>query len=204
MMNKLKYEISLIGLICLFVCGLVSSCGNTKESESSDILNFSDDTTAAAQLVVKANEDLNKIKIIYNDNETKREDLKDAMKDNDIEKVKKISDDLVYLINDGTALGKSAIDKISQAQDMNINPDFKEYLRLKGESLQKQMDAFENYRQAAIHLRDDYDPKDEKQRETVKREFTLRNENFQKIMESAQEYSKQANDLAKQSAKKGN
>lgn len=204
MMNKLKHKISFLGLICLFLCVLVSSCANTKESESSDILHFSDDTPAAAQLVVEANEDLNKIKIIYNDNEAKREDLKDAMKDNDIEKVKKISDDLVYLINDGTALGKSAIDKISQAQDMNINSDFKEYLRLKEESLQKQMDAFENYRQAAIFLRDGYDPKDEKQREAVNSKFKSFGENFNKTIESAREYSKKANDLAKESAKRGN
>ncbi len=203
-MNKLKYKISLIGLICLLSCFLVSSCGNGNSSESSDILKFSDDTTAAAQFVTEANEELNKIKIIYKDNEAKREDLKDAMKNNESEKVRKISDDLVYLINDGMRLGEGAIDKISKARDMNINPDFKEYLRLKEESLQKQMDAFENYRQAAIFLRDGYDPKDEKQREAVKGKFALFNENFHKIMESAQEYSKQANDLAKESAKRGN
>ena len=202
MMNKLKYKISLVGVICL--CFLISSCGNEKSSESSDVLNFSDDTTAAAQSVVEANEDLNKIKIIYGDNAAKREELKDAMKNNESEKVRKISDDLVYLINDGMRLGESAIDKIGKARDMNVNPDFKEYLRLKEESLRKQMDAFENYRQAAIFLRDGYDPKDEKQRENIKTKFALFDENFHHIMESAQEYSKQANDLAKESAKKGN
>ncbi len=204
MMNKLKYKISLVGVICLAACFLISSCGNDNKEESSDILNFSDDTTAAAQFVVEANEDLNKIKIIYGDNAAKREELKEAMKNNDSEKVRKISDDLVYLINDGMRLGKNALEKITQARDMNINSDFKEYLRLKEESLQKQMDAFENYRQAAIFLRDGYDPKDEKQRENVKTKFALFDENFHKIMESAQEYSKQANDLAKESAKKGN
>ncbi len=203
-MNKLKYKILLAGLICLFSCFLFSSCENGNSAESSDTLFFSDDTTAAAQLITDANEDLNKIKIIYKDNEAKREELKDAMKNNESEKVRKISDDLVYLINDGMRLGKSAIDKISEAREMNINSDFKEYLRLKEESLQKQMDAFENYRQAAIFLRDGYDPKDEKQRENVKSKFATFDENFHKIMESAQEYSKQANDLAKESAKKGN
>lgn len=204
MMNKLKYKFLIIGLICLVSCFLISSCGNGNNSESADILSFSDDTTAAAQLITDANEDLNKIKIIYKDNEAKREDLKDAMKNNESEKVRKISDDLVYLINDGMRLGEGAIGKISQARDMNINPDFKEYLRLKEESLQKQMDAFENYRQAAIFLRDGYDPKDEKQREAVKSKFDLFDGNFHKIMESAQEYSKQANDLAKESAKREN
>lgn len=201
-MNILNYKILPIAVICL--CFLISSCGNGKNSESSDVLLFSDDTTAAAQFVTEANEDLNKIKIIYNDNEIKRKDLKEAMKNNESEKVRKVSDDLVYLINDGMRLGESAIDKISEARDMNINPDFKEYLRLKEESLRKQMEAFENYRQAAISLRDDYDPKDEKQREAVESKFKLLEENFQKITKAAQEYSKQANDLAKESVKKEN
>jgi len=200
-MDKLKHRISLIAVVCLllFVVSLSTSCGN---SEASDLLNFSDDTTAAAQLVAEANEDLNKIKIKYKENETKREELIEAMKSNNTEKVRSISDDLVYLINDGMALGGSAIEKIGKARDLNINPDFKEYLRLKEESLQKQMDAFENYRQAARLLRDGYDPKDDKQREMVKTEFVTKEENFQKIMEVAKQYSKQANDLAKESAKK--
>lgn len=200
--NPFKY--ALVVLACLSLCFLLASCGKGENSESSDLLDFSDDTTAAAQLVSEANEDLNKIKVKYKENETRREELKDAMKSNDIAKVKRISDDLVYLINDGMALGESAIEKISKAQEMSINPDFKEYLQLKEQSLQKQMEAFENYRQAARFLRDSYNPKDEKQRETVKAEFATRDDNFHKIMDEAKEYSKKANDLAKASAKKGN
>ncbi len=203
-MSKSDFKILPAVVICLLWCGLFCSCGKKGGSESSDVLDFSDDTTKAAQLVVKANEDLNKIKIIYKENESKRDELKDAMKSNEVEKVRKISDDLVYIINDGMALGADAIDQIGKAREMNINPDFQEYLRLKEESLQKQMDAFENYRQAARFLRDGYDPKDEKQRENVKAEFALRDENFQKIMEDAKKYSNQANDLAKESVKKNN
>ena len=51
-------------------------------------------------------------------------------------------------------------------------------------------------------LRDGYNPKDDKQRESVKAEFTKRDDNFHKTMEVARDYSKQANDLAKQSVKK--
>lgn len=202
-MKTARYKIALIVLAFLLFCVLLSSC-NKGNSESSDLLSFSDETTAAAQLVAEANEDLNKIKVKYKENEVKREDLKDAMKSNDGEKVKKVADDLVYLINDGMALGEDAIGKISKAQEMSINPDFKEYLNLKELSLQKQMEAFENYRQAARFLRDGYNPKDEKQRETVKAEFAKRDDNFHKIMDEAKDYSKQANDLAKESAKRGN
>ena len=202
-MKTARYKIALIVLAFLLFCVLLSSC-NKGNSESSDLLSFSDETTAAAQLVAEANEDLNKIKVKYKENEVKREDLKDAMKSNDGEKVKKVADDLVYLINDGMALGEDAIGKISKAQEMSINPDFKEYLNLKELSLQKQMEAFENYRQAARFLRDGYNPKDEKQRETVKAEFAKRDDNFHKIMDEAKDYSKQANDLAKESAKRSN
>lgn len=193
---------------CMFAC-LISllyfaSCKKAEETESYDILNFSDETTEAAELVGDANDDLNKIKVLYKKNEDKRELLKAAMKENNLENVKKIADELVYIINDGMALGESAIGKIEKAQAMSINADFKEYLSLKQESLQRQMDAFENYRQAARFLRDGYNPKDEKQRERVKVEFADRDANFHKIMETAREYSKKANDFAKESAKKTN
>ena len=197
--DRCKYVLIVLAFLSLGV--LLSSCSKGV-SESSDWLEFSDDTTAAAQLVSEANEDLNKIKVKYKENEVKREELKDAMKSNDSVKVKSVSDDLVYLINDGMALGESAIEKISKAQEMSINSDFKQYLQLKELSLRKQMDAFENYRQAARVLRDDYNPKDEKQRETVKAEFAKRDDNFHKIMDEAKEYSKQAIKLAKESAKK--
>jgi len=204
MKNQNCRRISLICFICAILCisGFSTACKKEGQAETSDFLNFSDETTAAAQLVAEANEDLNKIKVLYKKNEDKREELVAAMKGSDSEKVRKIADDLVYLINDGMALGESAIEKIEKAQAMNINPDFNEYLRLKSESLRKQMDAFENYRQAARFLRDGYNPKDDKQRENVKAEFTKRDENFHKTMEVARDYSKQASELAKQSLKK--
>jgi len=202
--NKDKYKNFFLPVICLSLCASVflTACGKNSQTETSDILNFSDDTTAAAQTVADANEDLNKIKVLYKKNEDKRDELIAAMKGSDTENVRKIADDLVYIINDGMALGESAIGKIEKAREMNINSDFNEYLRLKVESLRKQMDAFENYRQAARFLRDGYDPKDDKQRASVKLEFARRDENFQKTMEGAREYVKKANDLAKESVKK--
>lgn len=201
-MNKGSRKNFFIFVICLSLCLFLKGCGKNGQTETSDILNFSDDTTTAAQLVADANEDLNKIKVLYKKNEDKRDELIAAMKGNDTENVRKIADDLVYIINDGMALGESAIGKIEKAREMNINSDFNEYLRLKIESLRKQMDAFENYRQAARFLRDGYDPKDDKRRADVKLEFAKRDENFQKTMEVARDYGKQANDLAKESVKK--
>lgn len=182
---------------------LSAACRSSARTDGGfDILGPADETSDAGRLVEEANADLTKIKVLYKENEGKREELKKALEANDAVQVKKIADDVVFLINDGAGFGKSAIDKLSQAQDLNANDDYKEYLRLKEEALKRQLEAFENYRQAARSLRDNYDPKNVQLREKVKEEFKTRSENYQKIMEKAREFSKQANELAKESLKK--
>ena len=187
----------------VFLCVLLFtfSCKKSSNSSSLSILD-SDETAEAAQIVAEANKDLTKIKVLYKNNEDKREELKKAMEANDAEKVRKISDVVVYLINDGTSSGKSAIEKIQQAQEMEINEDYREYLRLKEESLSRTLEAFENYRQAARALRDNYDPKNKILREKIKEEFKNRRENYRKIRETARDYSNRANELAKDVAKR--
>jgi hypothetical protein len=191
-------------LICLFAIVLFScSCKSTsRSSDGLDILGPADETSDAAKLVAEANQDLTKIKVLYKENEGKREELKKALEANEADKVKKISDDVVYLIGDGAAFAKTAIDKLDQAQDLNANDDYKEYLRLKEESLKRELEAFENYRQAARSLRDNYDPKNAQLRDKVKEEFKTRTENYQKLMEKARDFSNQANELAKEALKK--
>lgn len=162
-----------------------------------DILS-TDETTDAAQLVQEANRDLGKIRVLYKNNENKREDLKKALEANNADEVRKISDEIVYLINDGTAEGKNAIEKLQKAQNMQINEDYREYLSLKEESLSRTLEAFENYRQAARALRDNYDPKNKALREKIKEEFKTRSDNYRKIMETARDYSERANELAKE------
>lgn len=177
------------------------SCKKDAGTGGISILN-TDETADAAQLVADANKDLTKIKVLYKNNEDKREELKKAMEANDAEKVRKIADDVVYLINDGTATGKGAIEKIEQAQGMQINEDYREYLNLKQESLTRTLEAFENYRQAARALRDNYDPKNKMLREKIKEEFKNFSENYRKIMETARDYSNRANELAKEASQR--
>lgn len=183
---------------------MFSACKKTDSSEGFDTLLFSDDTTAAADLVQEANEHLNKIKVMYKKNEAMRDELLAAMSGKDTEKVKKITDDLVYLINDGMALGEKALEKINKAQQMNINPDFKDYLSLKEESLRKQMDAFENRRQAVRLLRDSFGTNDPALVEKAKLGVKEKEEVFAKMMEESKEISKKANELAKESSRKVN
>jgi len=140
--------------------------------------------------------------VLYDENEDKRQELKNALESDNKEEVKKISDNVVQIINEGFDSGKAAVEKIQQAEDMKINDDYKEYLRLKEAALMKQMEAFEQYRQAARTLRDNYDPKNAQQRDKVKADFTTRSENYQKIMEKARDYSNQANELYKETLKK--
>ena len=186
---------------CLLLCILNTSCSRSGPG-SIDILGPSDETAEAGQLVQEANADLRKIKVLYENNEGKREELKKAMEANEAEKVRKIADDIVYLINDGAGSGKSAVEKIAKAQEMEINEDYREYLRLKEQALNRQLQAFEEYRQAARSLRDNYDPKNSQLREKVKEEFKSRSENYQKIMEQARDYSNRANELAKEALQK--
>lgn len=178
-------------------CTLLASCSG------GGILGPADETAEAAKLVQEANQDLTKIKKLYNENEGddetegKRQQLKKALEANDEAQVKKISDEVVYIINDGMDFAKAAIEKVQQAQDMNVNDDYKEYLRLKELALSKQVEAFEQYRQAARALRDNYDPKNEQLRAKVKIEFDQRSDKYRELMEKARDYSSEANELAK-------
>jgi hypothetical protein len=180
----------------------IAACKSSGRSDSISILGPSDQTEEAAKIVASANEDLTRIKVLYKENEGKREELKKAIEENNADKVRKIADDVVQLINDGTNNANSAVDKIEKAQELEINDDYREYLRLKEESLKREQAAFENYRQAARTLRDNYDPKNAAQREKVKTDFTTRVENYRKIMEEARDFSSRANEIAKDALRK--
>jgi len=180
----------------------MTACKSSGRTESPASIFSSDETAEAAKVVASANEDLTKIKVLYKENESKREDIKKAMEVDNAAQVKKIADDIVYLINDGTDNANNAIEKIEKAQEMQLNDDYREYLRLKEESLKRELEAFENYRQAAKTLRDNYDPKNAAQREKVKEDFKNRVENYRKLMEQARDYSNQANELAKDALRK--
>ena len=189
-------------LLILAVSLFFVSCKRSGSVGPIDILGPSDETEEAGKLVFEANQDLTKIKILYEKNEGKREELKAAMEKNDAVTAKKIADEVVYLINDGFDFGNAAIKKLQDAQEMNVNSEYREYLRLKEESLKLQLDAFENYRQAARTLRDNYDPKNAAMRDKVKLEFKNRNDAYREKMEKARDKSNQANELAKDAMRK--
>ena len=196
-----KPEHLIAGIAVLSIVFAVS-CKRTSTPGGVSILGPADETADAGKVVADANEDLKKIKVLYDDNIGKREELKKALETNDADKVKKLADDIVYLINDGTTAGNSAVEKLQQAQEMQINDDYREYLSLKEGSIKKELEAFNNYREAARTLRDNYDPKNASIRDKVKEEFKKRSDKFQEIMESARVDSSKANELAKDALKK--
>lgn len=161
-----------------------------------------DQTQEAANLVGEANDKLKQIKKLFSENESRLEELKATMNNKDEKKVKEISDELIYQINNGTKLGGEAIEKIEEAQKMNVNDDFKNYLGLKTQSLRKYIEAFEERRELAKILRDRYDPKNVAQRDIVVEEFRKREEKFKEIMEEGRKSSEDANALAKESLSK--
>lgn len=199
-MKTARFNILFVALLSGLL--IFSACGKKDSTEGFDVLSFSDDTSSAAELVAQANEDLNKIKVMYKKNEAQREDLLAAMNEKDASKVRQITEDLAYLINDGVKLGEDAIDKINRAQQMNVNSDFKEYLSLKEESLRKQVTAFESRRQALLLMRDVFGTNNQAMVEKAKLEFKSKEESFAKTMEESKEISKKANDLAKESAQR--
>ena len=196
-----------IKIFCLLILAALFcfSCQKTENgAEDSGIFSFSDDTETAVQLVQDANDELKRIKILYNENEGKIDELKEALGKKDIEKVKEISNNLVYVINDGFIFADSAKGKLEKAQELNINETFKEYLSLKEESLEKQIEAFKFRHEAARLLRESISASDKLEIDQARALFKEKEENFQKTMEEARRISEQADNLAKESLKQKN
>jgi hypothetical protein len=195
-MRRLITTICVFSIIALIALSLFA-CKPTDSSSTSEPSFFSDETSEAVLLVKEANEILRGVKKLYKENESKLQELKDAMNAKNVDTVKKLSDDFVYQINDGMTLAEDAFKKIDEASSKNINSKFQEYLSLKKQALRKQLDAFEFRRQLARQLRDAFKiTKDAGILEKAKGELQLKEENFRKLMDEAREISLQANDLA--------
>jgi hypothetical protein len=186
-------------LLTLAFSLMFSACPKKNNSpQTGGILSF-DETEAAGNEVKQANDQLKLIKQRFKENENRLDELQTAMKGKNPEKVREISDELVTQINAGTEVGEEAINKLRVAQEKNINKDYKEYLGLKIQALEKYVQAFEERRQAAILLRDGYDPKNAAKREQVIGAFKEREDKFKEIVQSARELSEEANRLARES-----
>lgn len=192
-------------LFCLiFVSTFIFSCRSTESENDNDsaFFDFTTDTEKAVALVREVNAEMLRIKILYNENQNSLKELKEASQNRNSERVKTISKSLVDVINDGFVIADSAKSKLEAAQELDIHPDYKEYLRLKEESLEKQIEAFQFLYDAARLLSDTAGSENKEQVEKARFIFKEKEENFQRGMEEAKKISLLADDLAKESLRK--
>lgn len=197
----IKVNKNFIKILILLAFALIAAACPGKSSQQQSgggILSF-DETADAANIVKESNDILKQIKQKFKENEPRLEELQNALKEKNPEKVRAIADQLVTEINAGTEAAGEAITKLRTAKDKNINDDYREYLDLKILALEKYVEAFEERRQVAIFLRDKYDPKNDAQRKMFKDEYDRREEKFKQIMQEARQLSEQANNLARES-----
>ncbi len=191
---NLKYGIASIILPLMF-CS--ASCKKADSSQPS-VFDFNNETPEAVSLVNEANIKLKAVKTMYKNSQDKQIDLKTAMTEKDVEKVRQLSDDFVTQLNEGMNLGEEAIKKIEEASEKKTNPKYQEYLGLKEQSLRKYLVAFEFRRKLAIRLRDVFTvSKDKNLIEKAKDELKVMEENFQTNIDAAQKLSDEAKELAK-------
>ncbi len=196
--NSVKF----IYLLLLFLCLTNCKTANTNSADSGGLLGSADETAEAVQYINDANNNLKRIKILYTENNERFDEFKKALANKDIEKVKQLANDLQYAINDGYVLAESAKENLAKAQELNINEKFREYLQLKEASLDMQIKAFDFRRQSAKLFRDKFGTEDALQMKTAQETFKQNEEKFAKFMKDAEELSKQADKIAKESLKK--
>jgi hypothetical protein len=196
----LKRKTALLACLILLSAFIFSCKSDTAGTDdNSSLFDFSSDTEKAVELVRAANEELMRIKILYNENQDTLKDLKEASQKGESGKVKIISKTLVDTINTGFVFADSAKSKIQEARELNIHQDYKDYLGMKEQSLDKQVEAFQFLYDAAKLLSDTAGSQDKEQAEKARFVFKEKEENFQSKMEEAKKISAQADDLAKES-----
>ena len=180
-----------------------ASCNlENRESGGLGILE-SDDTEEAIRLIQEANmKNLSNIRVLYKENGSKVEELKLAVKNQEVEKVRKLTAELLPTLNDGYIFANNAIEKIEKAQELNINEDWKEYLRLKQDALEMQVKAYDFRMKSAILFRDKFGGADKLQMKQAAETFRKNEESFAKWMAEAKKLNKQADQLAKDVEKK--
>lgn len=192
----MRNVIYILLVLTIFALGCAGSDSNSGGILGS--LGITDETEKAAELVNKANDDLREIRKIQKSNEGKLDDLKEAMSARDTAAAQKILDELIVAVGDGIALGETANAKIGEATEKKTNDKFNEYLRLKEEALQKQIEAFKFRLQVAKDLRAKFGATSAEESEKAKANFVRQEESFDKLWDAANDLNDRANHLARE------
>jgi len=192
METKIQSSSLILLLLVLVMSVFAGACEDSGTTQSPGILSFGDDQEEAIKEIEGANTELKRIRILYRENNAKMEELKKALKASDVPKVKRLADDLLLVIADGYAFAELAMEKLDTAQRLDINEDFKYYLRLKEESLNLQLKAFDFRRQSAQLFRDKFGVDDKNSMSDAAKKFTENEKNFEKKMAEAKKASDEA------------
>lgn len=189
-------------IILLSMLGFAGCRKGDSSSGGFDILS-TDQKDEAAKIVNEANQDLKRVKEIYRANQKRVDsELIPAITAKDVEKAKEISNDFVIQINSGLVAAEEAVTKIKKAEEMDINDTYKEYLRLKREALEKQIEAFELRRQSAKLLNQSFGSKNPAEIAQAQSLFKEKEIQFDDLMERGKGLSEEANQIYKDSLKK--
>ena len=188
-----KKERANAALALLLLASLTIACSALKNLGG-------DETAEANKLVQSGNEDMKAASKIADDNiDQKVRDYATAAKNNDKAGAKKVLEDSIKAIDDGTAKGKSAADKFDQASKKKITDAYKQYLQYKSQSVNKQVEAFQEYRKALVILRDN-DAALTSQK--AKDDYRQALDNFKKLTNEADDLDKKADEVARQNPDK--
>lgn len=187
----------------ILAAALFSSCGfGGNRSRSGEELGSTADREKAFKLIEDANDKIKSIKKLYLYNNSKVKDVEAALKAGDLKKVRLLTDELSVAIDQGYLFAVDIMDKIEQAQNLDINPTWKRYLSLKQESLELEIKAFDYRKNSAELFRDKIGSEDEATLKLARDTFKKNEEGFKKYMSEAEKVSKEADDLRRSTLRK--
>lgn len=160
------------------------------------------DLDQANKLVGEANDELKAVQRIEKESEDKIREFKKALDDRQVDKVKSSLDALIKMIDEGLDHGRKAADKVREASNLNIGDKFKEYLKLKAESFEKKVEAFEARKKSAQIFRDAYGSSDEAKIDKAKDDFSKQTDAYKQLMDEADELSEKADKIQRENPDK--
>jgi hypothetical protein len=197
-------KILLVLSATVFCLGL-TNCGSESSDGGDDggIFDLRDDTDIAVELIHEANRNLKSIRALYNQNNPKVEELKKALNDKDIEKVRKLTDEISLVIIDGYVLAENAKEKIDKAKNLSdISDEFRQYLELKAESLDLQIKAFNYRRDSATLFHEEFGTEDTSKLDAAKSKFVENEKKFAEYINEAKKRNDQADKMWSESRRK--
>lgn len=189
MTYKKGHESAVLALLLLTAFAL--ACGVLKN-----------DLDQANKLVGEANDELKTVHKIKKDSDDKIRDFKKALDDKQVDRVKSTLGDLIKMIDEGLDHGRKAADKIEEASKLNVGDKFKEYLDLKAQSFNKQVEAFEARKRSAEIFRNAYGSTDGDELEKAKDDFSKETEKYKQLMDEADEVGEKADKIQRENPDK--